>query len=138
MKQDFLVAGIVALVAALSLNTNLGGYLVVLFWHPVGSLGFLALIGALAYQKLYVSSSVLAAYCYYVYSRSAVRNTHDERIVVEKMTDDARFDGETSIDIQFAEGIAKHDPPHIMASTSGPGPLLLYPPSDETLRSMSG
>jgi len=138
MKQDFLVASVVALAALVSLNTNLGGYAVVLFWHPLGSLGFLALIGALAYQKLYISSAVLVAFCYYVYSRSAVRNTHDKRVLVEKMTDDARFDPESSIDIQFAEGIAKHDPPHTLASTSGPGPLLLYPPSDETLKSMSG
>jgi hypothetical protein len=138
MKQDFLVASVVALVGLVSLNTNLGGYAVVLFWHPLGSLGFLALVGALAYQKLYISAALLAAFCYYVYSRSAVRNTHDKRVMVEKMTDDMRFDPESSIDIQFAEGIAKHDPPHILASTKGPGPLLLYPPSDETLRSMSG
>lgn len=138
MKQDFLVASAVALAALVSLNTNLGGYAVVLFWHPLGSLGFLALIGALAYQKLYVSAAVLTAFCYYVYSSSAVRNTHDKRVMVEKMTDDMRFDPESSVDIQFAEGIAKHDPPNILASTKGPGPLLLYPPSDETLRSMSG
>lgn len=138
MKRDFLVASLVALVALLSLKTSIGGYIVLAFWHPVGSLVFFVILGALAYFKLFVSAAVLSAFGYYMFTRSAVRNSHDRRLDAEKSLDDARFNPENSVDIQFAEGIAKHDPPHILASTSGPGPLLLYPPSEDTLRSMSG
>jgi hypothetical protein len=50
----------------------------------------------------------------------------------------ARFLPQNSLDISMAMGLITHDPPTMLnPPTPGP-PLLLYPPSQETLANMCG
>lgn len=63
----------------------------------------------------------------------------DERqVFLDVGADTARFDPRTSIDLQFANGTAIHDSPNMLHKDGDASPLLLYPPSYETLTSLSG
>jgi hypothetical protein len=52
--------------------------------------------------------------------------------------DQARFDERTSVDLQWASGSATHDSPNMLHKDADSSPLLLYPPSQQTLVSMCG
>jgi hypothetical protein len=55
----------------------------------------------------------------------------------ERQRDLARFDPNTSVDLQWANGTAKHDKPDLYFQ-SGQPKLLVFPPSEETLHEMCG
>jgi hypothetical protein len=46
--------------------------------------------------------------------------------------------GPDSVDMQMAMGNLHSDPPHIMAPPQPQKPLLLFPPSEEDLKKLSG
>lgn len=60
------------------------------------------------------------------------------RLHMETGLDQARFNPSTSVDLQWASGAAVHDSPNMLHADRDASSLLLYPPSDATLRSMSG
>jgi hypothetical protein len=62
----------------------------------------------------------------------------ERRLYLDLGADNARFDPRTSIDLQFANGSAIHDSPNMLHKDGDATPLLLYPPSDATLASLSG
>ena len=62
----------------------------------------------------------------------------ERRLYLDLGADNARFDARTSIDLQFANGSAIHDSPNMLHKDGDATPLLLYPPSDATLASLSG
>lgn len=49
-----------------------------------------------------------------------------------------RFLPENSVDISMAMKLITHEPPSMLAPPGAQPPLLLYPPSEETLERMSG
>lgn len=53
-------------------------------------------------------------------------------------SDRKRFRPETSLDIGMAMGLITHDPPRMLNPPSQGPPLLLFPPSAETLATLSG
>ena len=52
--------------------------------------------------------------------------------------DQARFQPSNSIDLQFANGTASHDKPKMLQKDRDVSPLLIYPPSAQTLAEMNG
>lgn len=60
------------------------------------------------------------------------------RLMLDKDTDDARFTDSQSVDLAFARRTAVHDSPNMLHKDVDATPLLLYPPSDATLKAMSG
>ena len=60
------------------------------------------------------------------------------RLYLDLGLDAARFDPRTSIDLQFANGTATHDSPNMLRKDADASPLLVYPPSQATLASLSG
>lgn len=60
------------------------------------------------------------------------------RLHVDVGLDQARFNPNTSVDLQWATGSTVHDSPNMLHADKDVSSLLLYPPSDEVLRSMSG
>ena len=52
--------------------------------------------------------------------------------------DQARFQASNSIDLQFANGTATHAKPKMLHRDRDVRPLLIFPPSAETLADMSG
>ena len=49
-----------------------------------------------------------------------------------------RFLPENSVDISMAMKLITHEPPRMLAPPGPQPPLLMYPPSEETLERMSG
>jgi hypothetical protein len=81
--------------------------------------------------------SVLVAilgFIYLIAPRNEVRSQVDAQIVAEK----SRFTPGKSVDIAMAMGLLTHDPPQMLNPPQQGPPLLLYPPSEETLARMSG
>lgn len=64
--------------------------------------------------------------------------SHTRAVMLDKSKDDARFTDSQSIDLAFARHTAVHDSPNMLRKDVDATPLLLYPPSDATLQSMSG
>jgi len=60
------------------------------------------------------------------------------RLFLDVGRDQARFDQSTSIDLQFANGTATHAKPKMLHADRDASPLLVYPPSSDTLTEMCG
>ena len=138
MNRDFVVAGLVALFTASCLYKPIRDPVVVAFWKPPVAPVLLILLALTVYLRMDMTALVLVALYLYLYNNTHVQSLEDRRVAVEKDVDDGRFDGRTSIDIQFAEGTVTHAPPDILGWTKDTSPLLLFPPSTDTLKSMSG
>lgn len=70
-------------------------------------------------------------------SSSLSSNTADE-VARAVESDRRRFRPENSLDIGMAMGLITHDPPKMLNPPSQGPPLLLFPPSAETLATLSG
>lgn len=68
---------------------------------------------------------------------TAPSNTADE-VARAVESDRRRFRPENSLDIGMAMGLITHDQPKMLNPPSQGPPLLLFPPSAETLASLSG
>jgi hypothetical protein len=60
------------------------------------------------------------------------------RMFLDMGKDQSRFNESTSVDLQWANRTAVHDSPNMLRIDNDASPLLLYPPSQATLESMSG
>lgn len=65
-------------------------------------------------------------------------NSDERRLHIDVGLDQSRFNPSTSVDLQWATGAAVHDSPNMMHKDRDASSLLLYPPSHEVLKSMSG
>ena len=65
-------------------------------------------------------------------------NSESRRLMMDRDKDLSRFTDSQSIDLAFARHTAIHDSPNMLRKDVDVSPLLLYPPSDDTLRGMSG
>jgi hypothetical protein len=69
---------------------------------------------------------------------SSQDTSQEARVARDHKRDVARFLPQNSLDISMAMGLITHDPPTMLNPPSPGPPLLLYPPSAETLASLSG
>jgi hypothetical protein len=60
------------------------------------------------------------------------------RIQRDLANEKKRFLPENSVDISMAMKLITHDPPSFYGPVASQPPLLMYPPSEETLERMSG
>lgn len=60
------------------------------------------------------------------------------RVQQDLANEKRRFLPENSLDISMAMGLITRDPPSMLAPPEMGPPLLLYPPSEETLARLSG
>jgi hypothetical protein len=60
------------------------------------------------------------------------------RLFLETGRDEDRFDHSSSIDLQMADGTVKHAAPSMYSSPGNRPTLLVFPPSEETLKEMNG
>ena len=65
-------------------------------------------------------------------------NSDARRLYLDIGRDQARFNESTSVDLQWANRSVIHDSPNMLHKDADASPLLLYPPSQATLESMSG
>lgn len=135
MKRDLIVAGLLVLLGVSCMLKPIQNPIVVAFWHPVGFSSMIILLAALIFMRWDVSALVLLAVYIYLYSNSW---SEDRRVETERTIDEERFNPRTSVDIGFADGRLSHDSPSMLYKGSGASPLLVYPPSESTLRSLNG
>jgi hypothetical protein len=64
--------------------------------------------------------------------------SYDRQVQIDIGKDQARFNYNTSVDLQWASKSVKHDSPNMLFKDQSAGPLLIYPPSEATLHSMCG
>lgn len=89
-------------------------------------------------QKLVLAGLVLLLILGFLYIFSVPDGSMEARVERDRKRDVARFLPQNSLDISMAMGLITHDPPTMLnPPTPGP-PLLLYPPSQETLANMCG
>jgi hypothetical protein len=101
---------------------------------PVAIIAFVLAIGTLLMKEYTLSAIVLIAVGLYLARGSSPR---EHRIYLSKSQDESRF-GADSVDIQIANRTFRTDSPSMLDTSQPASPLLTYPPSEETLRSLSG
>jgi len=107
--------------------------------RPGATIGLLALLVYVYSRGLHYTFLALAILTVYLLRDvwSTWIQSDARRLYLDRSMDEARFDPATSIDIQFANGTAKHDaPPSIY--TRDLSSLLVFPPSSATLEEMNG
>lgn len=62
----------------------------------------------------------------------------ERRLHIDIGLDQSRFNPNTSVDLQWADGTVVHDSPNMLHKDRDVNNLLLFPPSPETLATMSG
>jgi len=65
-------------------------------------------------------------------------HSDDRRLYKDVQKDQARFDPSKSVDLQWANGSVTHDSPNMLHKDADTTPLLIFPPSTETLETMCG
>ena len=89
-------------------------------------------------QQLLLAGLVFLLVIGFLYLVSSQDTSVQARVDRDIKRDVARFLPQNSLDISMAMGLITQDPPTMLnPPTPGP-PLLLYPPSAETLASLSG
>jgi len=143
MKKDFalaltLVAVFVVLTASrVQFPTVLDGLLYIT--RPLATVGLLGAVASLYFCKLEVSALVAGLLSIYLlktlwtnWPKSDARRLH-----LEVARDQARFNPDNSIDLQFANGTAKHNLPVLLSRPFFPE-TLVFPPSAQTQHEMNG
>lgn len=73
-----------------------------------------------------------------VYSTMTSTQTVAGQVHRDSIIEKSRFTPENSLDIAMAMKLVTHDPPHMLNPPVEGPPQLLYPPSEEELRRLSG
>lgn len=74
----------------------------------------------------------------FVISTTSSTQTVAGQVHRDSVIEKSRFTPENSLDIAMAMKLVTHDPPHMLNPPVEGPPLLLYPPSEEELRRLSG
>jgi hypothetical protein len=89
-------------------------------------------------QTLILAGLVLLLILGFLYLVSAPDTSVEARVQRDLKRDVARFLPQNSVDISMAMGLITHDSPSMLNPPTPAPPLLLYPPSEETLANMCG
>jgi len=141
--DEFYAAGVVVLfllvIASRQFSTGLLEFLITLS-RPGATVLVLSLVAFTYWRRYTLTALTLALVSIYLlkdvwtsYPRSDLR-----RLNLELARDEARFDPTTSVDLQWANGEASHDAPRMRQKGPASSPLLVFPPSSETLEEMCG
>lgn len=141
--DEFYAAGVVVLFLLVITTRQFSALLLeylILLTRPGATVLVLSLVAFVYWRKYVLTALVLALVSLYLlkdvwisYPRSDLR-----RLNLELARDEARFDPNTSVDLQWANGNATHDAPRMKQKNPANGPLLLFPPSSQTLEEMCG
>lgn len=91
------------------------------------------------YTKIFLGVLVAGLLVLFLRTVSAPpASSYADEVARSVESDRRRFRPENSLDIGMAMGLITHDPPKMLNPPSQGPPLLLFPPSAETLASLSG
>lgn len=89
--------------------------------------------------KHYLVATVMIAVALYLFNEQKVYvSSTQQQMYLDTQADDARFVPANSVDLQIANKTMVRASPEMLNPPTAPPDLLTYPPSDETLRSLSG
>lgn len=108
--------------------------------RPGATIVLLGLVLFLHMKNLKMSTLVAAIMVAYLLFDIWTRFYHsdDRRLYKDIQKDQARFDPSKSVDLQWANGSVVHDSPNMLHKDADTTPLLVFPPSVETLETMCG
>lgn len=144
MTNDILYAlGVLVLFVGAIANKSFGEPLVeglVSLTRPGATVLLLVLVVYLYLQRLIFTMMIVAVVVMFLlkdvwtnWVRSDARRLH-----LDIGRDQARFQASNSIDLQFANGTASHAKPKMVHKDRDVSPLLVYPPSSQTMSEMCG
>jgi len=140
MSDSVFALGVVGLVVlVLIFKVPLGILELLMKSRPVSAVAMLLVVLGLFYKNYLYTALAFAALSVLVMKDLFKYTTADaRRLYQEKNRDLARFDPTQSIDLQFGNGTAKHDRPDLYVQPKVRDHLLIFPPSDDTLKTMCG
>lgn len=108
--------------------------------RPGGTVLVLSLVAYAYYKGYFLTTLAGALVSVYLLKDLWLQypNSDERRLYLDRLKDTARFDPMTSIDLQFANGTVVHDSPNMLHKDKDASPLLVYPPTDRVLKTMSG
>ena len=144
MTNDILYAlGVLALFVSAIANKSFGEPLVeglLSLTRPGATVLLLVVVLYLYLQRLIFTMIIVAVVVMFLlkdvwtnWVRSDAR-----RLYLDIGRDQARFQASNSIDLQFANGTASHSQPKMLKKDRDVSPLLIYPPSSQTMADMCG
>jgi hypothetical protein len=107
--------------------------------RPGATILLLLVVLGLFYKNFFYTALAFGALSVFLLKDFWVKYAYSDkkRLNDEIAKDLARFDAGQSIDLQFANRTAKHDPPALYGKSASPT-LLVFPPSAELLHEMCG
>ena len=139
MNKDEKVALGLGLISTLLLLPQVRYPVLELVGNPIGAVaGVLLILYALVNHHALVAIVLTAVVIYLMNAQTKYVTSNAQQIYRDTVADDSRFVAANSVDIQVANKTLVRDAPN-MLNPPEPGPALLtYPPSDATLRELSG
>ena len=139
MNKDEMIALGLGLVSTLLLLPNIRHPVLELVGNPLGAAaGILLILYALVNHYALVSIVLTAVVIYLMNAHTKYVTSTEQQIYRDTVADDARFIPANSVDLQVANKTLVHDSPNMLNPPEPTPTLLTYPPSEETLRSLSG
>ena len=107
--------------------------------NPYGAVaGLLLILYVLVNRYAMTAIVVTAIFDYLIHQQVGYTSSVDRQVYLDTIADDSRFVSANSVDIQVANKTFVRDSPNMLNPPEPTPPLLTYPPSQETLMSMSG
>jgi len=92
----------------------------------------------LATQHYLIATVLIAVALYLLNERKVYVSSDQQQLYLDIQEDDARFVPSNSLDLQVANKTLTRTSPELLDPPKASPALLAHPPSDETLRSLSG
>ena len=120
-------------------STGLLEFLITLS-RPGATVLVLSLVAFVYWKKYFYTSLALGLISVYLLKDVWTSYAHSDlrRLNLERSRDESRFDPTTSVDLQWANGDVSHDTPKMRQKGGDNQPLLIIPPSVDTLTEMCG
>jgi len=120
-------------------STGLLEFLITLS-RPGATVLVLSLVAFVYWKKYFYTALALGLVSVYLLKDVWTSYAHSDlrRLNLERSRDESRFDPTTSVDLQWANGDVSHDTPKMRQKGGDNQPLLIFPPSADTLAEMCG
>jgi hypothetical protein len=139
MNKDESIALALGAISTLLLFPDIRYYVLELVGNTYGAVaGVLLILYILVNRYAMTAIVVTAVFVYLIHQQVGYSSSVDRQVNLDTIADDSRFVSANSVDIQVANKTFVRDSPNMLNPPEPTPPLLTYPPSEETLRSMSG
>jgi len=100
--------------------------------------GGLLIVVCLATNNLLVAVVLIAVALYLFNERTVYVSTNQQQLYQDTTVAESNFNASTSLDLEVANKTLVRASPEMLNPPRAPPDLLAYPPSEDTLRSLSG